>query len=194
MSDEKESNRMCSYDWIGEPGARKLKMAWFDGLVEYFDPRLATVTNRGNAEEYGWLVRFNRLCAVEIKEIPDKKLRAEEGRRRQREYREHIYSGTDAWAIERKAGGSAISEADLTECLDRCYPGKGQQLFAASLAKNGGDLPKTREMWLTTKQVATAWAKLQAERREKRADTLGDADALFASIMAATETPTDGPS
>jgi len=180
---EKETNRLAKAKWT-DTGI--LEITFSNGVVEKFDPRLTTVSIQTEALRYGFGVRFQRLGSLEVKDFPTVQLRMEEYHRRVKELREHYYSGTDSWDIPSRSGsGSAISEADLTECIDRCYPGKGQQLFNASLAKNGGDLPKTREMWLTTKQIATAWAKLQAERRETRAAGLGDADAMVQAMLEA---------
>ena len=183
---EKESNRMCEYDWVGEAGSRKLKMTWYDGITEWFDPRLATVTNQANAQEYGWGVRFNRLCAVEVKDFPDKKLRAEEGRRRQREYRDHIYSGSDSWEMARQGRApSGPNEADLAEILDRKVAGKGQAMLAALIKKHGGELPKAREDVLARTEFAVIWAQIQNERRLERAKaapSVGTADDLVASL------------
>lgn len=179
--EKKESTKLADVEW-SETGV--LTATFANGIVEKFDPRLCTVSIRGAAEQYGFAVRFQRLGSLEVKEFPTKTYRMAEYQRRWKELREHYYSGTDNWDIpKRGVGGSVISEADLQECIDRCYPGKGQELFNAALTKNEGDLGKTRVMWLATKQVAGAWAKLQAERREKRAETLGNADDLVAGLL-----------
>lgn len=181
---EKESTKLADVEWT-QTGVLVAK--FYDGIEERFDPRLTTVSVQSAATKYGFAVRFQRLGSLEVKDYPTRKSRAEEYRRRFRELREHYYSGSDAWDIPKARGQAAISEADLMECLDRCYPGQGQVLFNLSLAEAGGDLGKVRETWLTTAQVATAWVKLQAERRTQRTETLGDADAMVKRLMAMSQ-------
>ena len=177
---EKETSKLADVKWT-DNGV--LVATFPDGNSEKFDPRLTSQTIRATAEQYGFAVRFQRLGSLEVKDYPTVQLRREEYRRRWRELREHYYSGTDAWDIPKTRAPSGPSEADLTEILDRYRPGKGQGLLTALIAKNGGDLPKTREAILATKELAEIWVKIQSERKLARTETLGaTAESLLAGL------------
>ena len=177
---EKETNKLAEVKWT-DNGV--LVATFPDGFTEKLDPRLCSQSVRATAEQYGFGVRFQRLGSLEVKDYPTVQLRREEYRRRWRELREHYYSGTDAWDIPKTRAASGPSEADLTEVLDRYRPGKGQGLLTALIAKNGGDLPKTREAILATKELAEIWVKIQNERRLARTEGLAaKAEDLLAGL------------
>lgn len=182
---EKESNRLITKQGWND-AQTVLTVEYFDGGHETFDRRRATVTMRENAELYGFGVKISRFHAVSIEEFPEKKLRAEEGRRRFREWREHVYAGNDSWDLPKTGRApSGPNEADLAEILDRKVAGKGQAMLAALIKKHGGELPKAREDVLARTEFAVIWAQIQNERRLERAKaapSVGTADDLVASL------------
>ena len=178
--EKSESNRLYKGEWTPS-GAYQL--TYSDGLVETFLPARASVKIHDAAKQYGFTVKLNRFHAVSATDFPTVKARMEEGRRRMREWRDHVYSGADTWDMPSKGfGAPRVDRKDIEESLDRAYPGKGQMLFQRKLVELTGD--KTPELaaietvkyWLQTKQVAAAWATIQAERKAAAAATFGDAD------------------
>ena len=186
--EKKESNRLYKGEWVGDT----YHMRCTDGIEVSFNLGLASVKQHDNLKRYGAEVKCNRFFAVSIEEFPTLKARQEEGRRRFLEWQEHVYSGSDDWNMPKKSGLSrGPSEGDVTEALDRAYPGKGQVLFTRKRDELKGD--KTPELatietvkyWLATKQVATAWADIQAERKARAAQALTtDADDEVARLLA----------
>ena len=176
--DKKESNRLYKGAWVGDT----YHLTYSDGMVETFMVGRASVKIHDEAKRYGFEVKLNWFHAVSAEEFPSVKARMEEGRRRMREWREHIYAGNDTWSLPSKGGAPRVTEEDVVEALNRAYPGKGQLLFTKKADELRGD--KTPELtaietvkyWLATKQVAAAWATIQAERRAAAAAQFGDAD------------------
>ena len=185
--EKSESNRLYKGEWTAS-GAYQL--AYSDGLVETFLPARASVKIHDAAKMYGFEVKLNRFHAVSATEFPSVKARMEEGRRRMREWRDHIYSGADTWSLPSKGGAPKVTEADVVEALNRAYPGKGELLFTkkANELRVDNKTPElvnieTVKYWLQTKQVAVAWVEIQAERRAAASASFGDADDEVARLL-----------
>lgn len=185
-TEKKESNRLYKGEWKGDT----YHMACDDGVTENFNIGLASVKIHDAAKRYGFQVKLNRFFAVSIEEFPTKKARMEEGRRRMREWREHVYSGADAWDMPSKATGPRVTKDDIIESLSAAFPQyNGAEVWEKKLAATRGDkTPELAELemikyWLTTKQVATAWADIQAARKAAQAAQLVDVEDDLAALM-----------
>jgi hypothetical protein len=185
--EKKESNRLYKGEWVGDT----YHMRCTDGVEVNFNLGRASVKQHDNLKRYGAEVKCNRFFAVSIEEFPTLKARMEEGRRRFMEWQEWVYAGNDEWAMPKKGGLTrGPSRDDCVEALNRAYPGKGELAFERRLNETRGD--KTPELatienvkyWLQTKQVAAAWAEIQAERKAKSAESFGDADDEVARLLA----------
>ncbi len=179
--DKKESNQLASMDW--NDSGEVLTLKFFDGVTETFKPALTSMGVHAEAKQYGFHVKINRLGAISATEFPTRQARADEYKRRFREFKNWVYTGADSWDMPRQGRATGPSEADLIEMMDRKFPGKGQGMLTATLAKHGGDLPKAREQIMAVKEFAQNWLAIQAERRAKAAEGLtATADDFLASI------------
>ena len=183
---KEESNRLYKGHWVGDT----YHLTYSDGMVETFMMGRASVKVHDAAKQYGFEVKLNRFHAVSATEFPSVKARMEEGRRRMREWREHIYAGNDTWTLPTKAGARVqCTKEDCVEALERAYPGKGALLFAKKTNELRGDKTpelatiETVKFWLMTKQVASAWADIQAARKAAAAASFGDADDEVARLL-----------
>jgi len=184
--EKKESNRLYKGEWRGDT----YHMACTDGVEVNFNIGRATVKMRDHLLRYGAEVKCNRFFAVSIEEFPTLKARQEEGRRRFQEWQDWVYAGNDEWNQPKKGGLSrGPSREDCVEALEQAYPGKGELLFVKKENELRGD--KTPELatldtvkfWMQTKQVASAWADIQAKRKAASAASFGDADDEVARLM-----------
>ena len=166
--------------WLWERD--KLRVRFFHGGELTVDPALYSATIRGGMFRHGVEARLGDKCAVQVKDVPDRIERSKESLRRMKELHDHYCTGTDSWDMARGARESGPNEADLAECIDRVYPGKGQAILSAALKAAAGDLKAVKEKWLGTEQVNKAWRDLQAERRAAAAKGLPSADALLAEL------------
>jgi hypothetical protein len=181
FSDMKFSeNGIKVWTWHNE----KLYVRFWHGAELVIDPALYSMSLRTKMFKHGIESRHGDKAAIEIKKIPDRTERSKEAYRLMKELHEYYCSGTDAWDMPRGPRETGPNEADLTECLDRVYPGKGQSILTASLTKLQGDLKAVREKWLGTEQVNKAWRDLQAERRAAAAKGLPSSDDVLAEFMA----------
>lgn len=181
--EKKESNQLAEMVW--NDSREVLTLKFFDGIEEKFDTRLTSTGVHLDAKVYGFHVKINRLGAISATEFPSRKARAEEYRRRLREFRDHCYTGADSWDAPRKASGPRVTEADLLEILEAFKPGAGQVLLTGSLKVHEGDLKAATNQWLATKECATIWANIQAARRAEAAKGMESADDIVAKMMAA---------
>jgi len=185
--EKKESNQLAEMSWNDERTVLTLK--FFDGVEEKFDTRLTSTGVHMDAKVYGFGVRVQRLGAVSATDFPSRKARAEEYRRRVREFRDWCYTGADSWDVPRKASGAKMTEADMAEVIERWQPefaGKGQVVLTGLVADAGGDLDAVRTMLLGTSETAVLWVRLQAERREASVKSAGlSGDGLLAKMKAA---------
>lgn len=184
--EKNESNRLYKKTWVGDT----LKYETITGRTLTFNRQRASIKIRDQAEKYGFDVKAQRCFAVSATEFPTSRERAEEGARRFQEWIDHVYSGSDEWEVARKALSRGPSEEDCVEALNRAYPGKGLVLFAMKANELKGD--KTPELnrietvkyWMQTKQVASAWVQIQAERKAASAASFGDADDEVERLLA----------
>lgn len=183
--EKSESNRLYKGEWKGDT----YHLTYSDGMQETFMIQRASVKIRDAALLYGFEVKLNRFHAVSATEFPSIKARMEEGRRRMREWRDHVYAGNDEWTLAKKGGPAKIGRDDVIEALERAYPGKGQPAFDRKMAELAKDktpelaLIETCKYWLATKQVAAAWVQIQAERKAAAAASFGDADDEIERLM-----------
>jgi hypothetical protein len=177
-SEKTESNRLYTKKWVGDT----LHYETITGKRLAFNRQRASIKIRDQAELYGFDVKMQRMFAVSATEFPSSRDRADEGARRTQEWIDHVYSGSDDWEAPKKGFTRSVSRADVEEALDRAYPGKGQVLFARKFDEAPKDrtpelaVIETVRYWLQTKQVAAAWATIQAERKAAAAASFGDAD------------------
>lgn len=176
--EKSESNRLYKKTWVGDT----LRYETITGKVLTFNMGLASTQQHDNAKRYGFDVKIQRMFAVSATEFPSNRERAEEGFRRATEWVNHVYSGSNDWEAPKKGMTRSVSREDITEAIDRAYPGKGQVLFQRKHDETPADhtpeqrVIETVKYWLMTKQVAAAWANIQAERRAAAAASFGDAD------------------
>ena len=183
---EKESTSLAKVFWKTD-GKRVLVVEFSSGAIEYVDPSLFSQSVRVDNEEYGLATRVQRLGALSASEFPTKQARVEEYQRRLRERKAHLYSGAAEWDIPRKAAGPKVTQADVIEALGRAYPtAPSALLFERKLRELADDNAGTIAYWLSTKQVAAAWADIQAERRKGTVGAFVDADDDVARLLAAT--------
>lgn len=194
MANEKTetTNRLYKKTWVGDT----LRYECITGRLISLNIGRASGAIRESALRYGFDVKLQRMFAVSATEFPTQKARAEEGARRAQEWIDHVYAGNDAWDLPTKGITRSVSRGDVEASIDRAYAGKGQVLFARKLdeiTKAKPDLTpelaviETGKFWLQTKQVASAWTQIQAERKAAAAASFGDADDEVERLLADNE-------
>ena len=180
---EKESNSLSeSLEW--DEGQNVLTIVFADNMVEKFDRRLVSVTARQDRELYGWCTSFQRLGALQVKDFPTLQSRREEYKRRVRERKDWLYSGAGVWDMPKKAAGPKVTQADIIESIARAYPQHNAALaFEKKLRELEGDNAKTIAEFLAMKQIAKAWALIQAERRAAQVEVFSDGDEEMERLM-----------
>lgn len=187
---EKESNKLADVKWTP---TGKLEIAFVDKMTRVFDPSTVHSALHLDAERYGWAVRFQRLGAISATEFPSRGERIAEYKRRVDERIAHLLTGADTWEVPRKAAAPRVTRDDVEEAILRAYPqsnptkvfsGKLAEISAKGTAPEADNVAATVRYWLATRQVASAWAEIQAERRAANAQALLDADAEVDRLMA----------
>lgn len=186
---EKESNKLADVKWTD---TGKLEIKFVDGNTRLFDPSMVHSALHKDAEYYGWAVRFQRLGAVSATEFPTRDSRVQEYKRRVDERLTHLLNGAAEWDMPKRAAAPKVTRADIEEALTRAFPKfEGGVVFTRKLAElkgssTGDDAPyeiETIKYWLSTKQVAKAWADIQAERRAAQTETFLDVEADLERLM-----------
>ena len=162
----------------------RLVFSYFDGGTLTFDKRLATQTNRANAEEHGWEARIGDAGAVLVAEFPDRKARAAEARRRMGVLVAHYQSPSEDWDIK-VSRQSGPTRADVVEALNRVFPGKdAERAIAVMMTKRNLDEKGALAVWAETKEAAKALIDIKAERAIAAAANRPDtAQALMDEMM-----------
>lgn len=180
--EKKESNQLASMDW--NDSGEVLTLKFFDGVTETFKPALTSMGVHAEAKQYGFHVKINRLGAISATEFPTRQARADEYKRRFREFKAHVYTGAESWDLPRAKRETGPSEEDLVEIINRVFAGRGQEMLTKALKKNEGDLPKTKEQIMQVREFARAWVEIQTARRQA---SLGRLETMAEDFLAGLE-------